>query len=87
VSLPPRKAKTAEATVTSIAKPVKRKNARDRAKEKITGRPAEDGTTPDTTAKAKSEADLKKAELKKAERKKAKADRKANKTKKRKFAA
>jgi hypothetical protein len=62
VSLPaPRKAKTADVTVTRIPKPAKRKNARQRAKEKMTGKPAEDATTPDTTAKAKSKAGLKKA--------------------------
>ena len=64
---------------TARPKPERRKNAKERAKERIEKKfkvkPAEDGTTPDTTAKAKSKADLKKAE-----RKKAKADSKAKKS-------
>jgi hypothetical protein len=86
-----RKGKTATADVAEVAaivpavsglstahpKPERRKNAKERAQEKFKVKPAEDGTTPDMTAKAKSKADLKKADLKKAERKKAKADRKA----------
>ena len=66
---------------TAHPKPERRKNAKERAQEKFKAQPAEDGTTPDTTAKAKSKADLKKADLKKAERKKAKADSKAKKRK------
>jgi hypothetical protein len=57
VSLPTsRKAKKAEVTVTSIPKPERRKNAKERAKGKIEqkNKAAKDGTTPDTTAKAKS---------------------------------
>ena len=61
VSLPTsRKAKKAEVTVTSIPKPERRKNAKERAKGKIEqtfkNKAAKDGTTPDTTAKAKSKA-------------------------------
>ena len=61
---------------TAHPKPERRKNAKERAQEKFKAKPAEDGTTPDTMAKAKSKADLKKAE-----RKKAKADSKAKKRK------
>jgi hypothetical protein len=61
---------------TAHPKPERRKNAKERAKERMTekfkAKPAEDGTTPVMTAKAKSKADLKKAE-----QKKAKADSKA----------
>ena len=60
---------------TAHPKPERRKNAKERAQEKFKAKPAEDGTTPDMTAKAKSKADLKKAE-----RKKAKADNKAKKS-------
>jgi len=72
----PTKQKASDVTVTSIPKPARRKNAKERAKEKFKVKPAEDGTTPDTTAKAKSKADLMKAE-----RKTAKAERKARKRK------
>jgi len=65
---------------TAHPKPERRKNAKERAQEKFRVKPAEDGTTPDMTAKAKSKADLKRADLKKAERKKAKADRKSRKS-------
>jgi hypothetical protein len=65
---------------TAHPKPERRKNAKERAQEKFKVKPAEDGITPDMTAKAKSKADLKRADLKKAERKKAKADRKARKS-------
>jgi hypothetical protein len=66
--------------VTTRPKPEKRKNAKERAKAKFSkDKTAEDGTTP-MTAKAKSEADLKKAERKEAHKaaaKVAKAERKA----------
>jgi hypothetical protein len=65
-------AKASGVTVTSIPKPPKRKNAKERAKEKIKAKPAEDGTTPVMTATAKSKADLKKADTK-TKRRKAKA--------------
>jgi len=75
--------------VTVRAKPEKRKNYKERAKAKFaksdSKEDTEDGTTPDTTAKAKSEVIEKaKAEKKakaKVERQKAKAARKAKKSK------
>ena len=46
----------ASGRVTVRPKPDKRKNAKERAKEKFAKNTAEDRTTPDTTAKAKSKA-------------------------------
>ena len=46
---------------TAHPKPEKRKNAKERAKEKYTRNSTEGGTTPDTTAKAKSKVETKKA--------------------------
>jgi hypothetical protein len=71
IELASAKSKTVEAEtretgdlVTTRPKPEKRKNAKERAKAKFSkDKTAEDGTTP-MTAKAKSEADLKKAERK-----------------------
>lgn len=63
----PETAETAAATrkadglVTVRPKPEKRKNAKERAKEKYAKKETEDGTTPDTTAKAKSKVDKKAA--------------------------
>jgi len=63
----PATAETATATrqadglVTVRPKPEKRKNAKERAKEKYAKKETEDGTTPDTTAKAKSKVDKKAA--------------------------
>ena len=64
---------------TAHPKPERRKNAKELAQEKFKAKPAEDGTTPDMTAKAKSKADLKKAELK-AAKSKAKKDKKKRKS-------
>ena len=64
---------------TAHPKPERRKNAKERAQEKFKAKPAEDGTTPDMTAKAKSKAALKKAELK-AAKSKAKKDKKKRKS-------
>ena len=44
----------AESLVTVRSKPEKRKNAKARAREKYAKKATPDGTTPDTTAKAKS---------------------------------
>jgi hypothetical protein len=54
---------TPEASGLSTAhpKPEKRKNAKERAKERYTKNSTEGGTTPDTTAKAKSKVETKKA--------------------------
>jgi hypothetical protein len=49
-------AREAEGLVTVRPKPEKRKNAKERAKEKHAKNTARGGTTPDTTAKAKSKA-------------------------------
>lgn len=58
--MPAAKAKAAvEEQVTPLAKPEKRKNA----KQKLKTKPAEDETTPDTTATAKSNAGAKSAEV------------------------
>ncbi|RDV05230.1 hypothetical protein [Undibacter mobilis] len=54
------KAAVAEEKVTPLAKPEKRKNFKERAKDKLKTRPAEDGTTP-MTATAKSKAGAKSA--------------------------
>lgn len=53
---------------TAHPKPEKRKNAKERAKEKYAKKETADGTTPDTTAKAKSKV-TKKAEVKAKKRK------------------
>ena len=47
--------------VTVRPKPEKRKNAKERAQQKAKEKYAKDGTTPDTTATAKSKAESKKA--------------------------
>jgi hypothetical protein len=49
----------ASGLATAHPKPAKRLNAKERAKAKLKVKPAEDGTTPVMTAKAKSKADLK----------------------------
>ncbi len=49
----------AEEQVTPLAKPEKRKNAKERATGKLKTKPAADETTPDTTATAKSDAGAK----------------------------
>jgi hypothetical protein len=61
---------TPEASGLSTAhpKPEKRKNAKERAREKYAKKKTADGTTPDTTAKAKSKV-TKKAEVKAKKRK------------------
>lgn len=46
----------AEEQVTPLAKPEKRKNAKERSQGKLKTKPAEDDTTPETTATAKSDA-------------------------------
>ncbi len=67
VSLPtPRETKKADVTVTSIAKPAKRKNAKERARDKMRNKTAEGGTRPDMTAKAKSKAEKAKVKRKSA---------------------
>jgi len=68
VSLPTaRETKKADVTVTSIAKPAKRKNAKERARDKIRkNKTAEGGTRPDMTAKAKSKAEKAKVKRKSA---------------------
>ncbi len=58
VSLPAaRETKKADVTVTSIAKPAKRKNAKERARDKMRNKTAAGGTRPDMTAKAKPKAE------------------------------
>lgn len=49
------KGAAAEEQVTPLPKPEKRKNAKERASGKLKTKPAEDGTTPDMTATAKSD--------------------------------
>lgn len=53
----------AEDKVTPLAKPGKRKNAKENAKQRLRTKPAEDETTPDMTATAKSNAGAKSAEV------------------------
>ena len=53
----------AEEQVTPLAKPEKRKTAKERSQGRLKTKPAEDETTPDTTATAKSNAGAKSAEV------------------------